>query len=82
MEFERSSAKALTPAEIQHLETLKAVVETALKDGVLDEGEIAHIKSIIWADDKVTYEELRTVHEIIQSFMGDDMVPPLDWRRN
>lgn len=79
MEIERSGAKDLTPEEIQHLEKLKAVVETALADGVLNEGEIARIKSIIWADGKVTYEELRTLHETIQSLVGDGL-PTLDWR--
>ena len=81
MEIERSNAKVLTPEEIQHLEKLKAVVETALTDGVLNEDEIAHIKSIIWADGKVIYEELRIVHETIQSLMGDEF-PTLDWRPN
>ncbi|MEO0538331.1 MAG: hypothetical protein AAF215_31275 [Cyanobacteria bacterium P01_A01_bin.123] len=81
MEIERSNAKALTPEETQHLEKLKAVVEAALADGVLNEDEIAHIKSIIWADGKVTYEELRTFHETIKSFMGDEL-PSFDWRRN
>ncbi|MEO1522067.1 MAG: hypothetical protein AAFU78_14980 [Cyanobacteria bacterium J06633_2] len=81
MEIERSNAKALTPDEIQHLEKLKAVVVTALADGVLNESEIEQIKSIIWADGKVTYEELRTVHETIQSLMGDELLS-LDWRRN
>ncbi|MEM9504545.1 MAG: hypothetical protein AAGA01_11385 [Cyanobacteria bacterium P01_E01_bin.43] len=47
----------------------------------LDEGEIAHIRSIICADGKVTYEELRTVHETLKSLMGDEL-PLLDWRRN
>ncbi|MEO1298761.1 MAG: hypothetical protein AAFW75_23870 [Cyanobacteria bacterium J06636_16] len=81
MKIERSDAKALTPEEIQHLEKLKAVVKTALADGVLNEDEIVHIRSIIWADGTVTYEELRTVHETIQSLMGDEF-PPLDWRPN
>ncbi|MEM9767853.1 MAG: hypothetical protein AAF892_08240, partial [Cyanobacteria bacterium P01_D01_bin.71] len=81
MEIERSGAKALTSEEIQHLETLKTVVETALADGVINDGELAHIKSIIWADGKVTYEELRTVHETIHSLMGDEL-PAIEWRRD
>ena len=81
MEIERSGAKELTPEEIQHLEKLKAVVETALADGVLTEDELAHIKSIIWADGKVTYEELRTFHKTMQSLMGDEL-PSIDWRPN
>ena len=81
MEIERSKAQALTPEEVQHLEKLKTVVAAALADGVLNEGEMAHIKSLIWADNQVTYEELRTGHETLQSLMGDEL-PLLDWRRN
>ena len=81
MEIERSKAKALTSEEVQHLNKLKAVVTAALADGVLSEDEITHVKSIIWADNQVTYEELRTVHETLQSLMGDEL-PLLDWRRN
>ncbi|MEM9005187.1 MAG: hypothetical protein AAGE59_16905 [Cyanobacteria bacterium P01_F01_bin.86] len=81
MEIERLGAKELTPEEIQHLGTLKTLVEAALADGVLNEDEIAHIKSMLWADGKVTYEELRTVHETIQALMGDEL-PALDWRPN
>lgn len=82
MEIEHKNSKPLTPDEAQHLEHLKAVVENALSDGLLQEEEMTRIKSIIWADGKVTYEELRTVHETIRSFVGDDMVLPLDWHRN
>ncbi|MEM8543531.1 MAG: hypothetical protein AAGF66_06010 [Cyanobacteria bacterium P01_H01_bin.119] len=81
MEMEFSGAKALTAEEVQHLEKLKAVVKAALADGVLSDGEIDHIKSIIWADGKVTYEELRAVHTTMQSLIGDEL-PPLEWRRN
>ena len=81
MEIERSKAKALTSAEVQHLEKFKAVVAAALADGVLSEDEITHVKSIIWADNQVTYEELRTVHETLQSLIGDEL-PLLDGRRN
>lgn len=79
MKIERSDAEELTPEEIQHLGKLKAVVEAALADGVLQESEIDRIKSIIWADGKVTYEELRTVHETVRSLIGDEL-PSLDWR--
>ena len=81
MEIEHSKAKALTPEEVQHLKKLKVVMAAALADGVLSEGEMAHIKSLIWADNQVTYEELRTVHETLKSLMEDEL-PLLYWRRN
>ena len=81
MEIERSNAKTLMPEAVQYLEKLKAVVAAALADGVLSEDEVTHVKSTIWADNQVTYEELRTVHETLKSLMGDEL-PLLDWRRN
>lgn len=80
MNIERPNAKELTPEEVQHLEKLRTVVKTALTDGTLSEYEIDHIKSLIWADGKVTYEELRTLHETSHSVMGDDVVLPMEWR--
>lgn len=78
MNIERPNAKPLSPEEIAHLETLKSVIEKALENGEFSSAEIDHIKAIIWADGKVTYEELRTLHETIESVMGD--VPPgLEW---
>ena len=79
--MQRYSNKVLTPEDIAHLETLKSVVEKALEDGEFSVAEIDHIKSIIWADGKVTYEELRAVHTTMQSLIGDEL-PPLEWRRN
>ncbi len=43
--------------------------------------EIDRIKSIIWADSKVTYEELQTLHNTIKAVMGDDL-PEMEWRAN
>ena len=42
--------------------------------------EVNHIKSIIWADGKVTDDELRTVHDTIESGMGD-VLPGLEWMK-
>ena len=79
MRIERFNAKPLSPEEMIHLEILKSVVEKALEDGQLSIYESEHIQSLIWADGKVTYEELRTVNETIYSIMGD--IPPrLEWR--
>ncbi len=61
MEIERPNAKPLSPEELAHLEKLKSLVEKALEDGKFSTYEIDRIKSIIWSDGKVTYEELRMV---------------------
>ena len=81
--MQRQSNKVLSPEDVAHLETLKSVVEKALEDGQFSSSEVAHIKSIIWADGKVTYEELRTVHETIEAVMGtdDDVLLPLEWMK-
>ncbi|MEM9767538.1 MAG: hypothetical protein AAF892_06640, partial [Cyanobacteria bacterium P01_D01_bin.71] len=61
------------------LKVLKSVVEKALEDGRFSIYESEQIQSLIWADGKVTYEELRTVNETIVSMMGD-IPPELEWR--
>ena len=81
MEVNSPNKKPLTAEELAHLEKLKSVVEKALEDGKFSEAEIAHIKSLIWADGKVTYEELRTIHQTIKDVMGD-VVPEMEWRSN
>ena len=78
MKMENPNAKPLSPEEIAHLGKLKSVIEKMLEDGKFSTYEVERIRSILWADGKVTYEELRTVHETIKSVMGDD-VPPLEW---
>ncbi|MDY7013268.1 MAG: hypothetical protein SVX43_06610 [Cyanobacteriota bacterium] len=74
MKMERPNAKPLSPEEIANLETLKSVVEKALENGQFSTDEMARIKSILWADGKVTYEELRAIKETIRSVTGN--VPP------
>ena len=81
MKMERPNAKPLSAEDMVHLEKLKSVIEKALKDGEFSVDEIERIQSIIWADGKVTYEELRTIHETIQSVMGD-IPPELEWLKN
>ena len=58
---------------------LKAFVEKALEDGQLSIYESEHIQSLIWADGKVTYEELRIINETVYRVMGD-VLPELEWR--
>lgn len=78
MNIERPNAKPLSLEGTVHLEKLKSVIKKALEDGRFLVDDIEQIKSIVWADGKVTYEELRTIRTTIQSVMGD--VPPeLEW---
>lgn len=81
MEVNSPNSKPLTSEELAHLEKLKSVVEKALEDGKFSDYEIERIKSIIRADGKVTYEELRTVNQTIKDVMGD-VAPEMEWRAN
>lgn len=78
MKIERLNAQELSSEDMAHLKTLKSVIEKALEDGAFSTDEIERINSIIWADRKVTYEELRTLHDTIQSVMGA-VEPELEW---
>lgn len=79
MKIERLNAKPLSSEAITQLNTLKSVVEKALEDGQFSTYESERIHSLVWADGKVTYEELRTVRETINSVMGD-IPPAVEWR--
>lgn len=81
MEVNSPNDRPLSPAEIAHLEKLKSVVKNSLKDGRFSTAEINYIKSLIWADSKVTYEELRTLNETIPLVMGD-VDPEIEWQAN
>lgn len=81
MEVNSPNKKPLAAEELIHLEKLKSLVEKALEDGKFSETEIARIKSLVWADGKVTYEELRTIHQTTKDIMGD-IVPEMEWRAN
>lgn len=78
MNIERPNAKPLSQEERIHLKTLKSLVEKALEDGRLLVDDIEMVKSIVWADGKVTYEELRTIRTTVQSMMGD-VLPEIEW---
>ena len=78
MRIERPNAKPLSHEDLVHLETLKSVVEKALGNGMFSADDAERIKSIIWADGKVTYEELRTLHETIKSVTGI-ILPEIEW---
>lgn len=78
MQQNRPNAKSLTPEEIAHLEKIKAFVERALSNGKLSLAEMESIKALMWADGRITYEELRVVHETVELITGDS-IPELDW---
>ena len=79
MEIERPNAKPLSAQQIAHLEKLKSVVEKALENGKFSTYEADHIKSIMWSDGKISYEELRTLHETVKSVTGNEY-PELEWQ--
>jgi uncharacterized membrane protein YebE (DUF533 family) len=54
----RSSAKQPTPEETRQLEKLQVQIERAVADGKISKQEMEDIKRAIWADGKVTVEEL------------------------
>ncbi|MDY6939381.1 MAG: hypothetical protein SWY16_17150 [Cyanobacteriota bacterium] len=74
----RHDVKPLSPEEVAHLEKLKSMVEKALENGTFSIYELDRIKALIWADGKVSYEELRTVNETIEAVMGDE-IPDREW---
>ena len=54
----RSSDKQPTPEETRQLEKLQVQIERAVADGKISKQEMEDIKRSIWADGKVTVEEL------------------------
>ena len=79
MEVDDPNSNPLSPEELAHLEKLKSAVEKALEDGKFSRQEATQIKSIIWSNGKVTYEELRIVHETIKSVTGNE-IPDMEWQ--
>jgi uncharacterized membrane protein YebE (DUF533 family) len=70
MKIERPNAAPLTRADLSHLDTLKAVVESAIADGVVTEAERSQIDAVIWADGQATPQELNLVPEGINTSTG------------
>ncbi|WP_026735127.1 hypothetical protein [Fischerella sp. PCC 9605] len=69
MEIQRPNAGELTPEEAKELEKVKAVIERAIADGKLTSAEIQTIRTAIWADKKVSVEELNLVTTLIREKM-------------
>ncbi len=65
MEISTPKDREPTPKELKELDKLKGIIESAIADGKLTGTEFERIKSLIRADEKVSYEELRLVQTLI-----------------
>ncbi|MEG3919659.1 hypothetical protein [Microcoleus sp. POL10_C6] len=61
----RSSDKQPTPEETRQLEKLQVKIERAVADGKISKHEMEDIKRAIWADGKVTVEELELYRMLV-----------------
>ncbi|MEG4008042.1 hypothetical protein QUA41_19765 [Microcoleus sp. Pol11C1] len=66
----RSSDKQPTTEETRQLEKLQVQIERAVADGKISKQEMEDIKRTIWADGKVSVEEL----ELYRIFVTDRIV--------
>ena len=71
MKVERPNARELTPEEKQDLVKLKEMVKRAMADGKLSQEEIDTIRTAVYADRKVTIEELHAIDDTIREVIGD-----------
>lgn len=65
MKLDRPHNAPLSQTELDNLDTLKAIVEGAIADGVLTQAESENIRSMVWADGKVSPEELHIIQTLI-----------------
>lgn len=65
MKVLRCNNKALSPAELQDLEKLQALIERAVADGKLTKYEMESIQAAIRADGKISFEELELCRQLI-----------------
>ncbi|NJL44884.1 MAG: TerB family tellurite resistance protein [Leptolyngbyaceae cyanobacterium SM2_3_12] len=65
MKINRPGASSLTRNELEDLDTLKVLIEGAIADGVITGAERDRIRALIWADGKVSPQELNLVQDII-----------------
>lgn len=66
MQIEFPNAQPLTPEDEAHLESLKAVIEQVVKDGVLTGEEIALVHDKIASNKKLLPEEILMVQNLIR----------------
>lgn len=67
MKIERPNAKLPTPEELQDLERLKKAIEQVIANGRVSKAECDRIKGMMWADGKITPEELELCRTMIYS---------------
>ncbi|MFB2837044.1 hypothetical protein [Floridanema evergladense] len=65
MKIERPSTKLPTPEELQELGKLKTAIEQIIANGKISKEECERIKRIMWADGKITPEELELCRTMI-----------------
>jgi hypothetical protein len=65
MKFSRCNNKTPSPAELQDLEKLQALIERAIADGKLTKYEMESIQAAMRADGKISFEELELCRELI-----------------
>jgi uncharacterized membrane protein YebE (DUF533 family) len=66
MKIERPDRREITPEERQELNKFRAIIESAIADGILTRYERDKISAIMRADGKVTVEELELVRTLMQ----------------
>lgn len=65
MKIERPNANSPTPEELQDLARLKKAIEQVTANGKVSKAECERIKGIMWADGKITPEELELCRTMI-----------------
>ena len=66
MKSERPNPRELNAEEQQELEKLRAIIESAIADGILTRYERDRISAAMRADGKVTVEELELARTLMQ----------------
>lgn len=65
MQVEHFPHEELSPNEIEQLEILKRVIETAISDGKLSHNELEHIKHIAFTNQKLLAAELQLYSKLV-----------------
>ncbi|WP_448561734.1 hypothetical protein [Trichothermofontia sp.] len=65
MEISRPNAPVPTPEELEDLDKLKAVIDRAVADGKITQGELAQIRQVVTHDGKITPQEVKLYRTLI-----------------
>lgn len=76
MKIERPNANSPTPEELQDLARLKTAIEQVIANGKVSKAECERIKGIMWADGKITPEELELCRTMIYNKISNG---ELEW---